>query len=230
MTFNFPWSFSRPSVDEEIAKKIGASIKLPDITTAPVAVAPPEKPVPQAKVVPITGKGRLLTTAEIMAEFGKPGDPDTLITVTLPYPFRIAWDTSSVTNRIICHKKVAEPLLAVLKELLAYYGAKRIKELGIDLFGGMYNFRPQRGLEKKYAAAIAAKNFALAYTYLSRHSWAIAIDLDPVRNDLKTKWANANFSKPEYKFMVDTFHKYGFIGYGPERNYDAMHWEFGLVA
>jgi hypothetical protein len=62
-------------------------------------------------------------------------------------------------------------------------------------------------------------------TKWSRHAWGIAIDLDPARNGLKTKKPIAQFSKPEYKAMIDIFTKHGFIGYGPAKDYDWMHFE-----
>jgi hypothetical protein len=201
---------ARLSVDEEIFRKLA-----PD---APLSVT-----------IGATTKGRLLTTAEIMKCYGQPGDPDNLTVITVPYPFRIAWQPNKTTDRITCHKKIAVRLNAVFRDLLAHYGAEKIKELGIDLFGGCLNFRPQRGLEKKYEAALKAKKFELAYTYLSRHSWATAIDLDPARNALKTKAPVAQFSKPEYKAMNDIFYKHGFIGYGRERNNDWMHFEIGVL-
>lgn len=176
------------------------------------------------------GKPRLLTSAEMVKYFGQPGDPDNLITITTPYKMRIAWDLTKTTNRVLVHKKVAKPLLAVMNDFLAYYGLKKLQALGIDLFGGMYNFRPQRGLEKKYAAAIKAGNHALALTYLSRHSWATAWDLDPARNTLKETSKTARFARPEYKPMIDIFYKHGFISYGVERNNDWMHFEYGLPA
>jgi hypothetical protein len=173
--------------------------------------------------------GRLLTAAEILKCYGVPGDPANLTTIQSPYPLRLAWDTRKTVTSITCHKKIAPLLLKILNELLQHYGYKEIKRLGIDLYGGFFVFRPQRGLEKKYEQAIKDKKFSLAYTYLSRHAWAIAGDFDPARNALRTKWKDAQFSKPEYKFFVDTWHKYGFIGYGPERNYDAMHWEIAIL-
>ena len=151
----------------------------------------------------------MLTDQQIIAKYGQPGDPDNLTSIALPYPMRIAWDTAKTVSKIQCHKLISVPLLAVLNDCLAHYGLPKLQELGIDLFGGCVNVRLQRGSKTKW----------------SRHSWGIAIDLDPARNGLKTKWAEAQFSKPEYKFMVDSFHQHGFIGYGPERNYDSMHWE-----
>lgn len=177
----------------------------------------------------VPGKPRLLTTAEIIKHYGQPGNPDNLTVIETPFEFKIAWNPAQRTKRITVHKKIADPLTGVFKDLLSAYGAKKIDELGINLFGGCYNFRPQRGLESKYDAAVKAKNFNLAYGYLSRHSWAIAIDLDPARNQLKWKSNRAQFAKPEYKLMNDIFYSRGFIGYGRERNNDWMHYEIGVL-
>lgn len=150
----------------------------------------------------------MLTDSQIIAKYGQPGDPDNLTTITLPYKMRIAWDPKTTVTRITCHKLIAIPLAKVFTELLAAYGYEELVRLGIDLFGGCYNFRKMRGGNK-----------------WSRHSWAIAIDLDPVRNGLKTKKPKAQFSKPEYKKMIDIFYENGFFGLGPEKDYDWMHWE-----
>ncbi len=153
----------------------------------------------------------MLTDAQIIAKYGNPGNLDNMVKVTLPYPFRyvVAPNKFSTVNSMQCHKLVKDKFLAVFNDLLAHYGFAEIQRLGIDFYAGCLNVRLQRGSKTKW----------------SRHSWGIAIDLDPLRNGLKTKWKDAQFSKPEYKFMVDTFHKHGFIGYGPDRDYDAMHWE-----
>lgn len=151
----------------------------------------------------------MLTDQQIIAKYGQPGDPSQLVTLVLPYPMRIAWDLKSTVTKMQCHKLVSGAFLKVFQELLAHYGLPKLQELGIDLFGGCLNVRLQRGSTTKW----------------SRHAWGIAIDLDPARNGLKTKWADAQFSKPEYAEMVNIFHRNGFIGYGPDKNYDAMHWE-----
>lgn len=150
----------------------------------------------------------MLTDAQIIEKYGQPGDADNLTVITLPYPMRIAWDLSKSVTKMQCHKLVAANFLNIFHDLFTHYGLPQLQELGIDIFGGCYNFRKMRGGNR-----------------WSRHSWAIAIDLDPSRNGLKTKWAFAQFSKPEYQFMVDTFYKHGFFSYGKERNFDAMHWE-----
>lgn len=169
----------------------------------------------------------MLNSIPLIKKYGEPGDPDNRTVITLPYPMRIAWDPGKTINRLECHKLIAGALLKVFDDLLAHYGYDELKRLGIDLYGGCYNFRPKRGLEKKYEAAINAKNFKAAYEMLSRHSWATAIDLDPVRNTLKETSRTARFARPEYNAMHEIFYKHGFIGYGREKNFDWMHFEIG---
>ena len=151
----------------------------------------------------------MLTTQEILAKYGKPG-PSNLVIINLPYPMKIAWDPLHTVNKMQCHKLVANNFKGVFNDILAEYGIAKIQELGIDLFGGCYNFRQMRGGDE-----------------WSRHSWGIAIDLDPSRNQLKWKKNKAQFAKPEYKKMIDAFYRNGFKGLGPEKDYDWMHFEIG---
>jgi hypothetical protein len=167
----------------------------------------------------------MLNNLQMVKKFGEAGNPDNLTVITVPYPMRIAWDPSKITSRIQCHKLAANAFLNVFNEILAVYGIDKIRALGIDLFGGCVNFRPMRGTENKYQAALKAKNPKLAATYLSKHSWGTAIDLDPARNQLKESSKTARFARPEYKQMNDIFYKHGFIGLGREQNRDWMHFE-----
>lgn len=121
---------------------------------------------------------------------------------------RLAWDVKTKVTKMRCHKLVATRFELVFKELLEVYGLEKIHELGIDLFGGCFNFRQMRG-----------------GTDYSRHSWGIAIDLHPAANGLKVPFAKALFSKPEYNELHRIFEKYGFGNLGKMKNYDSMHFE-----
>lgn len=151
----------------------------------------------------------MITDSELIKKYGKPGDVKNLSTLTLPYPMRIAWDKTVTVNSIQCHNLIIKPLYNVFKDLLAHYGFQQIQELGIDLFGGCVNIRLQRGSKTKW----------------SRHAWGVAIDLDPARNTLRESRTTARFARPEYKPMIDIFYKHGFVGLGPEKDYDWMHFE-----
>jgi len=151
----------------------------------------------------------MITTETLIKKYGKP-DPNGgyLVSIDLPYPMRLAWDKKTTVNKMRCHKLVANKFKAVFAELLEVYGLEKIQELGIDLFGGCFNLRVMRGGSD-----------------YSRHSWGVAIDLDPERNLLKETSKTARFARPEYKKMIDIFYKHGFVSLGREKNYDWMHFE-----
>ena len=151
----------------------------------------------------------MLNTNEIIKIYGKPNQQGSyLTTIKLPYPMRLAWDLNTSVTKMRCHKLIADDFINVFNDLLAHYGYDKIKELGIDLFGGCFNFRQMRGGSD-----------------YSRHSWGIAVDLDPARNLLKETSRTARFARPEYKPMIDIFYKHGFVSLGREKNYDWMHFE-----
>jgi hypothetical protein len=150
------------------------------------------------------------TTSQYTEKYGKPNQAGTYLTqIQLPYPMRIAWDRKTSVSKMTCHKDIAEALKKVFAEILLVYGLPKIQELGIDLFGGCFNFRQMRG-----------------GTSYSVHAWGLAIDLDPERNQLKETSKTARFARPEYKPMIDIFYKHGFISLGREKNYDWMHFQW----
>ena len=151
----------------------------------------------------------MITTSQATNKYGIPTkNPDYLVTLNLPYPMRLSWDRNVKVNKIQCHKLVAGKLNSIFTEIKLVYGYEKIVELGIDLYGGCFNFRAMRGGSE-----------------FSRHSWGIAIDIDPERNQLKETSKTARFARPEYKPMIDIFYKNGFVSLGREKNYDWMHFE-----
>ena len=151
----------------------------------------------------------MLNTKQIIQIYGQPNQQGSyLTTIQLPFPMRLAWDKKTSVTKMRVHKKVAQDFINVFNELLAVYGLAKIQALGIDLFGGCFAFRAMRGGSD-----------------YSRHSWGIAIDLDPERNQLKETSKTARFARPEYKPMIDIFYKHGFVNLGVEKNYDWMHFE-----
>lgn len=163
--------------------------------------------MPTAQCAPL----KLLSTSEIIKKYGNPGDESQFVKIVLPYPMIIAWDKRYSIGELTCHKLVAGNLVTIFETILKDYGLAKIKTLGINLYGGCYNFRRMRGGND-----------------WSRHSWAIAIDLDPERNLLKETAKTARFARPEYKRMIDIFYENNFISLGREKNYDWMHFQIGI--
>lgn len=151
----------------------------------------------------------MLSTNQLISKYGQPNEnPGYLVMIDLPYPMRLAWDKTKKVTKMRCHKLAKDKFLAVFNDLLDHYGYDKIVELGIDLFGGCFEYRKMRNGTK-----------------LSRHSWAVAIDLDPARNLNHETAKTARFARPEYKAMIDIFYKHGFISYGIEIGRDFMHFE-----
>lgn len=152
---------------------------------------------------------KLLSTKEIIAKYGKPNQQGTyLTTIKLPYPMRIAWDPKTKVTKMRCHRLVAVNFMGVFSDLLQAYGYDRLVELGIDLFGGCFQYRKMRGGSD-----------------WSRHSWGIAIDIDPSRNQLMSNHTKATLDDPDYDQMRVIFNKWGFVGLGQVADRDWMHWE-----
>lgn len=152
----------------------------------------------------------MITTSQLLKKYGQPTEQGTgyLIQISLPYPMVLAWDHNVTVNTIRCHRLIADKLKEVFNELLLVYGLPKIQELGIDIYGGCFNYRKMRGGSD-----------------WSRHSWGVAIDLDPERNQLKETSKTARFARPEYKPLIDIFYKHGFESLGVEKNYDWMHFQ-----
>lgn len=155
----------------------------------------------------------MLTQEQIEAKYGKANKTGEgyLTKLNLPYPMCLNWETKTIIKSFQCHKLIKDKLFAVFTDILAHYGIDEIKRLQLDDYGGCFNYRMMRGSTKN----------------LSRHSWGIAIDLDPDRNLLHETSRTARFARPEYKAMIDIFYKHGFKSLGREENRDWMHFEIG---
>ncbi len=140
----------------------------------------------------------------LTAFYGEPGK--NLVLLDLPYPLRLSWDTATRVTRTQCHAKVRDSLGRVLAAVLSHYGAERIRELRLDLYGGGFNLRQKRG-----------------GTSMSTHAWGIAFDFDPVRNKLEWNRDRAAFARPEYDAWWQCWEDEGWVSLGRARNFDWMH-------
>lgn len=155
---------------------------------------------------------RLLTEKEIRDTFGAPdAKGGYLTTIEIPFDLVIAWNTNQKTRKIRCHKLVAPTIKAIFEDIFKTYGAAEIDRLHINRWGGCFMFRQMRN-----------------GTLTSRHSWAIAFDIDPLRNGLRTGRAQATLDDKEYDQMRDIIRKHGFLSLGEITGFDWMHFEVGL--
>jgi len=105
---------------------------------------------------------------DVQAFYGHVGERQT--SVEVPWTMRLAWDKSIRISRITLHERVAASAARALQDVADIYSSAEISALGLDLFGGSLNVRRMRG----------------GSSY-SMHSWGIAIDFDPERNQLRCR-------------------------------------------
>lgn len=137
--------------------------------------------------------------------YGPKGESN-LVKLAFPYQMKIAWNTSQKVTSTRCHKKVAESASRVFHEVMKHYGQQQITALKLDYFGGCFNDRSIRGGTKP-----------------SMHSWGIAFDFDPSRNQLKWGRDRATFARPEYDAWWRIWEAEGWVSLGRARNFDWMH-------
>jgi hypothetical protein len=129
-----------------------------------------------------------------------------------PYPMKIAWDLKKTTRSTSCHEKVHDVAARIFDRVLDHYGPEKISALRLDLFGGCLNVRKMRG-----------------GSAWSMHSWGIAFDFDPERNQLKWGRDRAAFAKPDYAMWFKLWEEEGAVSLGRARNYDWMHTQFARL-
>uniref|UniRef100_A0A6M3J3F3 Putative peptidase n=1 Tax=viral metagenome TaxID=1070528 RepID=A0A6M3J3F3_9ZZZZ len=145
------------------------------------------------------------SVAELTKIFGELGDESNLTYIVPAYPL---YYNGSKVSKVRCHKLIADQLSTVFADVLKHYGQQKIADLHLDVFGGCYNNRPQRGGTKP-----------------STHAWGIAIDMYPTGNSLNMHKDTAIFAKPEYSAWLRIWRENGFYNKGEEKDYDYMHFQ-----
>lgn len=142
--------------------------------------------------------------SEVRAFFGEVGTNQTQIEV--PFDMFLAWSKTTRIRKIMVHKKVAASAAMALNKIAIAYSEPERKALGIDLFGGSLNVRRMRG----------------GSSY-SMHSWGIAIDFDPERNQLNWHRPQARLSHGDAEAFWMAWEDEGWVSLGRACNFDWMH-------
>jgi hypothetical protein len=144
-----------------------------------------------------------LSTQDSLREFyGDPGDEANLVAIEFPFPMYYGGQLVTKTR---CHKKVADSLLRILKNIGQRSSSSREILEPVSDYGGVFNFRKKRG-----------------GTSYSVHAWGAAIDLDADDNTFKDPWPLVADMPLE---VMEEFAKEGWTAAGAFWGYDAMHFE-----
>jgi peptidoglycan hydrolase-like protein with peptidoglycan-binding domain len=126
--------------------------------------------------------------------------------VRLPTTFYFSWAPQTGTKSFRCHERLADPFTEFFAEAHAMLGEDEFTRMRLHIFGGCYNNRKVRGGSTK-----------------SQHAYGAAIDLDPVRNQLRWGSDRAWFARPEYTDFFDLVEAFGFTSGGRAWGRDWMH-------
>lgn len=141
--------------------------------------------------------------------FGKPGNENALVNIVPAYP--LYYDGKRVAT-IRVHREIAAHVQAALREVLEHYGADAISRLGLDQYGGSYNYRSNTG-----------------GSALSMHAWGIALDFAPATNAYSTKAPKATLSCPECNAWWEIWERHGAVSLGRSAGCDWMHVQFAKL-
>lgn len=147
------------------------------------------------------------TNEALEAVYGPPGE-DNLVRIELPYEMKLAWDTDATVNSTLCHEMVAERLSNFLIDINEIYSEDEIEKYGLNLFGGVYNYRNMKGSLR-----------------MSTHAWGIAMDLNPTGNPYKAPFESTVFGAAELKPLLDAGEANGFLNAGRYMGKDTMHFQ-----
>lgn len=141
--------------------------------------------------------------------FGHPGCEENLTSLTPPYPL---YYEGKAVRSIRVHRLIAKHVQQALSEVLEHYGLQEIHRLGLDLYGGSYNYRPTS-----------------SGNALSMHAWGIALDFSPEANALRYKAPRASLSHPDCRAWWQIWERHGATSLGRSCDYDWMHLQFARL-
>lgn len=188
-----------------IQKKLGVT---PDGIVGPITIKALNKALGLSGVTPIWP-----TQSEVrrgVSQFGAPGDEKQLVSISPPYP--LLYEGHPVST-IRVHRLIATHVRDALREVLQHYGEKEIERLGLNLYGGSYNYRS------------TSKGSAL-----SMHAWGIALDFSPTANSYATRAPRATLSHPDCNRWWEIWESHGATSLGRARDQDWMHLQFASLA
>jgi hypothetical protein len=142
--------------------------------------------------------------ADVPDFFGEVGSDQVI--VMCPWQMFLSWDMKTPTRKISLHRKVAPSAQRALDAIWRHYGQEGIEKLGLHRYGGSLNVRKIRG----------------GNSY-SMHSWGIAIDWDPDRNQLAWNHIKARLAASDAEKFWECWEAEGWISLGRERDFDWMH-------
>lgn len=173
-------------------------------------------PTPTAPARPVAKPARWPTQSEVRSGksiFGKPGSADCTAGVILfPLQIEVAWAPGQMISHAACHRLAADTFTSIFAEAVRHYGERDFRALGLDQWGGCYNYRPTRGGSS-----------------LSMHAWGIAIDIDPLRNGLKVRRPIARLSQLDAEPFWRIVEAHGATSLGRARGYDWMHTQLATL-
>lgn len=152
------------------------------------------------------------TQAEVRkgnSRFGQPGNESALTSITPPYPL---FYEGQPVRTIRVHNAIALHVQQALREILSHYGENTIHRLGLDLYGGCYNYRSTSGGKA-----------------LSMHAWGIALDFAPESNAYSYHAPRATLSSQECEAWWQIWESHGAVSLGRECDYDWMHLQFARL-
>lgn len=141
--------------------------------------------------------------------FGPPGREDSLVNLLPAYPL---YYEGKPVRSIRVHHLIAAHVKAALEEVLEHYGLPEIRRLGLDQYGGSYNYRPTQNGNS-----------------LSMHAWGIALDFAPRSNGYALRAPRATLSHPDCTAWWQIWERHGAVSLGRQRNYDWMHLQFATL-
>lgn len=121
-----------------------------------------------------------------------------------PYPLFYSDGKRTPLKTLYLHKKVIDCFNAAFTEVKNNFTPAEIKENHLDISGGTFNYRLQRGGSS-----------------LSVHSWGIAIDMDPARNPFPRQWHEGMLNH-EFAMILE---KNGIWWRGRPGDTDPMHFQ-----